>query len=380
MRRLLLCVLIAFGLAAAEADAASLDPARIAAVDQAAGAFLAKAAAAKKNGMVPRQSDPDVGPLLDTVFDTRELSHGTLPYADFDKLRHWLEKIAAVGNVYLAASQTVRDFGLFGPEMGRFFDAAFILMQASADCMTAELDAHPDGKLPPAELRAIGDMRRTISGNFAGMIGGFRKPGLSGEWVRDRVIVLIGVAPSLARFLKPDELARLRATTMQVAVAIRNKTLREMLGGVAVALAEPPPPRAATGEAAPSSDEIALEGDGRSYSVPVRVNGALTVKFIVDSGASVVALPQDLVDTLTKSGALAASDVLGHSKYVAADGKRHKGTNLMLRRLEVGGHTVTNVMASVLPAHADPLLGQSFLAKFRSWTLDNRRHVLIISE
>jgi len=37
-------------------------------------------------------------------------------------------------------------------------------------------------------------------------------------------------------------------------------------------------------------------------------------------------------------------------------------------------------MANVGPAHTQPLLGQTFLAKFKSWTLDNRRHVLIIAE
>jgi clan AA aspartic protease (TIGR02281 family) len=101
---------------------------------------------------------------------------------------------------------------------------------------------------------------------------------------------------------------------------------------------------------------------------------------LLDSGANIVALPQDLVDSLTKSGAIAASDVLGHSIYIAADGRHHKGTNLVLRQLTVGGHTVTNVRAMVAPAHTEPLLGQSFLSKFKSWTLDNRRHVLIITE
>jgi hypothetical protein len=74
-------LLIAFALvlAAAAASAASLDPERIIAIDQVADNFLAKAADAHKNGAVPRQSDPGIGVLLDTVFDTNDLSHGTLP-------------------------------------------------------------------------------------------------------------------------------------------------------------------------------------------------------------------------------------------------------------------------------------------------------------
>jgi clan AA aspartic protease (TIGR02281 family) len=114
--------------------------------------------------------------------------------------------------------------------------------------------------------------------------------------------------------------------------------------------------------------------------VPVRINDALTVKFVVDSGASVVVLPSDVASALTRAGAIAPEDSLGRNTYVTADGSKHTGKSLMLRELSVGGHTVRNVLASVAPAHAVPLLGQSFLAKFKSWTLDNRRHVLIIVE
>lgn len=106
----------------------------------------------------------------------------------------------------------------------------------------------------------------------------------------------------------------------------------------------------------------------------------MTVKFVVDSGAGVVALPSDLVEKLTNTGAIAPGDLLGRSTYLTADGRRHSAAQLMLRELNVGGHIVRNVVASVTPAHAAPLLGQTFLAKFKSWTLDNRRHVLIISE
>jgi clan AA aspartic protease (TIGR02281 family) len=148
-----------------------------------------------------------------------------------------------------------------------------------------------------------------------------------------------------------------------------------------VALTEPAAPIKPPADAATASNEIPLESDGHGgFFVSVRINGALTVKFILDSGASFVALPQDVVDTLTKSGALAASDILGKERYVAADGKRHKSMRLMLRQLDVGGHMVTSVEAGVVPAHAEALLGMSFLAKFKSWTLDNQRHVLIISE
>ena len=48
--------------------------------------------------------------------------------------------------------------------------------------------------------------------------------------------------------------------------------------------------------------------------------------------------------------------------------------------MRVGGHVVRDVAASVGPAvSSEPLLGQSFLSKLPSWTLDNNRHVLILA-
>jgi len=254
-----------------------------------------------------------------------------------------------------------------------------VVMQAIADCLTAELDAHPDQALPAPELDKLEQSRVAITKNIDGFIAALRGPGLTVSWARDRLTVLTTAAPSFARFLKTAELAQLRARAMRMSAEVHDKTVRAALGGLAVALATPAAPVAAQADA--SAGEIALDREtGGGYSVAARVNDALTVKFVVDSGASVVVLPSDLVETLTKSGGIAPSDMLGRDSYVTADGRKHKGARLMLRRLDVGGHTATNVMASVAPAHAEPLLGLSFLAKFKSWTLDNRRHVLIISE
>jgi clan AA aspartic protease (TIGR02281 family) len=373
-------VALVFAIWIAPAGAASLDPDRIAAIDRAADAFLAKAAEAHKTGQVPRQSDPGIGPLLDTVLNTDDLRHGPVDYGDLGKLSDWLKRIVAVGRVYLAAGRTVHDIGLFGPEIGRFFDAAVNVTQAIADSVMAELDAHPDAKLAPDDQRSLSQLRAGIGGTLVEMIDLLRSPGVSVGWALQRVAGLRAAAPSMARFLTPEETSRLRAAIVRLAGQLREKTLRGALDAVAVALSAPAPPVSPPAEAASAGGEIALERDGQNYYVPVRVNGATTVKFVVDSGAGIVMLPSDLVDTLTKSGAIASTDQLGRSYFIAADGRRHKAARLMLRQLDVGGHTVTNLMALVGPAHAEPLLGQTFLAKFKSWTLDNRRHVLIIAE
>jgi clan AA aspartic protease (TIGR02281 family) len=328
---------------------------------------------------VPRQSDPAIGPLLDTVFDTNELSHGPIDYGDVDKLDHWLGRLNAVGHIYLTAAKQARDTGLFAAEIGRYYDASAAVMQAMVDCQIANLDAHPGAKLSDADQRKLAALRAAVATAFGSLIEVFTAPGLTVGWAQDRLNALSAAAPSMARFLTTEQLAKLRATTRQMIGQIRDKPVRASFERLAAVLAEPPPPLSAP-SSAPDGAEIALVSHGNDYTVPVRVNGALTANFVVDSGASVVVLPKGMVEELRKSGAITETDRLGTEKYVTADGKAHKGERLMLRRLEVGGHVVTNVVADVAPEKAEPLLGQSFFAKFKSWTLDNKRHVLIIAE
>jgi hypothetical protein len=38
------------------------------------------------------------------------------------------------------------------------------------------------------------------------------------------------------------------------------------------------------------------------------------------------------------------------------------------------------VTASAGPSNSTALLGQSFLSRFKSWTLDNQRHVIVLTE
>lgn len=378
MPRLLLAALLAL-VFITPADAVPLNPDRIAAIDQAADAFLAKAAEAKKTGMVPRETEAAIAPLLDTVFDTSALSHGTVDYADEPKLIDWLNRITAVGGVYIAAAHRARDIGLFGAEIGRFSDAAASVMRAIIDSQMAEIDAHPDAKLSPADQKKLAGMRANAVSAFASLVQLVEAPGITVGWAQERVAALTATAPSLARFLTPGQLAHLRATMLQRAARFRQKALRGPLDGLAVALAAPAPPLAPS-VAPPAGNEIALEADGQGYRVPARINDALTAKFVVDSGASVVMLPKEMVEDLTRSGAVAPSDMRGRDIYVTADGRHHRGQLLMLRRLDVGGHVATEIMAGIGPEHAEPLLGQSFLAKFKSWTLDNKRHVLILGE
>jgi predicted aspartyl protease len=127
-----------------------------------------------------------------------------------------------------------------------------------------------------------------------------------------------------------------------------------------------------------SQELVAMEKEGGVYVVPVRFNGAITLNAIIDSGAADVSVPADIVSTLIRTKTLSEQDFLGVQTYVLADGTEAPSPRFRIRSLNVGNKTLENVTASIASGNADILLGQSFLGRFKSWSVDNDRHVLIL--
>lgn len=117
---------------------------------------------------------------------------------------------------------------------------------------------------------------------------------------------------------------------------------------------------------------------GGGFLIPGRVNDAVAVTFILDTGASDVSIPEDVERALAHAGKLASDDLLGTRTYVLADGSKVPSRRVLLRQLTVGDVTVSNVTANIGRPGSPALLGQSFLSKFASWTLDNERNLLVL--
>jgi clan AA aspartic protease (TIGR02281 family) len=126
------------------------------------------------------------------------------------------------------------------------------------------------------------------------------------------------------------------------------------------------------------ASEVPLVAQGGVYTVPVRINDALTVNFIVDSGASEVQIPAEVAQTLLRKGALQERDFIPDRIYRLADGSQVKSERILIRRLQIGDQVVEGVTASVGNVRSAPLIGQSLLYRFPTWSLDNRRHLLIL--
>ena len=149
---------------------------------------------------------------------------------------------------------------------------------------------------------------------------------------------------------------------------------------LALALAASPVSAAEMDGAAPRAQEtIPIEAHDGAYVVPVLVNGVLPLKFIVDSGSADVSIPADVAWTLKKLGTMSSSDFLGNKTYILADGSQVSSEIYRILSLKIGGLVMHNVTVRVSAENSSLLLGQSFLSRLKSWSLDNSRQVLIIN-
>jgi hypothetical protein len=140
----------------------------------------------------------------------------------------------------------------------------------------------------------------------------------------------------------------------------------------------PVPPNNIASPVMNGHSEIALHGEGGAFTVPVSINGAITLQFTIDSGAADVSIPADVVLTLMRTGTIGRGDFLGNRTYVMADGSTAPSPTFRIRSLRVGDREVRNVTGSIAPVKGGLLLGQSFLTRFGSWSIDNRRGVLVL--
>jgi hypothetical protein len=137
-------------------------------------------------------------------------------------------------------------------------------------------------------------------------------------------------------------------------------------------------PNAPDGLRVENGDRVKMVESGGIYRVPVVINDALQLNFIVDSGASDVSIPADVVRTLIRTGTIKKSDFIGTETYRLADGSAVSSRTFIVRSLKVGDRTVTDVRASISDVDGPLLLGQSFLKRFKSWSQNNAAHELVL--
>lgn len=121
----------------------------------------------------------------------------------------------------------------------------------------------------------------------------------------------------------------------------------------------------------PILNEIPLIRSGESHLVNATVNDSISVTFILDTGAEDISISEAVSARL----GLTARDVVDYVIITDANGGSKRRPVVILRNLDVGGYVLHNVEATV---GNSTLLGQPFLRKFASYTIDNRRNVLTL--
>ena len=115
---------------------------------------------------------------------------------------------------------------------------------------------------------------------------------------------------------------------------------------------------------------IHMEKEAGVYKVPCQVNG-LEMKFIFDTGAANVCISLTYAEMMLKNGYLNDSDFKGTSLATLADGSVIDNLVVNLRRVKIGGQTIENVTAIVVPTQNAPLLlGQSVIQRLGKVSID----------
>src|SRR5271170_1587598 len=128
------------------------------------------------------------------------------------------------------------------------------------------------------------------------------------------------------------------------------------------------------------SESIPLIHEHGLAQVPVVINGKLSLNFTIDSGATDVSIPRNVFSALTRDGIVSPEDLLDKRIYKLADGSGEISQRFHIRSLRVGKSEVRDVMASVGDSEGLLLLGQSFLSRLKSWSIDNEQQALLITE
>ena len=117
---------------------------------------------------------------------------------------------------------------------------------------------------------------------------------------------------------------------------------------------------------------VPLKTYGAVFLVPVEINGTVAVDMIIDSGATDVAVSEEVFRRLEATGAVKD----GEKEYQIANGSTVRRATFTIRSLKIDNIVIKDIRASVGPGPL--LLGQAFLQRLSSWSIDNAARILIL--
>ncbi len=234
------------------AQAQTLTAAKIDSVNKAADSFVALAKDSHTTGKPPRYSDAAAKPLLDTVFNTKDIEGGKpLPWSSIQSLSEWNRAVVKVGLIYYLAGTGTTDLKLvgkdpkvilkatrnmvaFAPEMGRYSDAQvrihFAMVEAGAAQAAASTPEERKDATFKATLNSISD---GTAATITGLLGNFVIEGLPDEWLLSRVVILLDITTKTAKFLAPEDRHQVRNAAATAADHVKNPDVKSALNIIA---------------------------------------------------------------------------------------------------------------------------------------------------
>lgn len=234
------------GMAAAQTLAATVDT-----VTKAADSFVALAKDSAKTGQPPRGSDPAAKPLIDTVFDTREIEGKQVPWSEVRALGDWNRAAMRVGLIYYLAGTGTDQVGAvakdpkltvkanentlkFAAEFGRYYDAQLHLYAAMIDTANAQAAAATPEQRKDRELITIlNGISDGAAMSILGLLHALVLEGMPEDWQLLRAALLLQITPKAAKFMAPDDRQLVRNAAAEAATQIKNADVRSAINTVA---------------------------------------------------------------------------------------------------------------------------------------------------
>lgn len=128
-----------------------------------------------------------------------------------------------------------------------------------------------------------------------------------------------------------------------------------------------------------SNNKIPLIKKGTLYTIIAQINN-LDISFIFDSGASECTISEEIFNQLEIDEDKKLFQKLSDGLYKVADGRVIVQKRYLLSNFKVGDSNYEGIIFTVSQKGSPNLLGQSFLNKFSSWTLDSDKNTLILNK
>jgi hypothetical protein len=126
-------------------------------------------------------------------------------------------------------------------------------------------------------------------------------------------------------------------------------------------------------------ENIPIIQNDMSNKVKISI-GKVSKYFTIDSGASDTSISLRLEKELLLSGIIKKGNYISDGYYTIADGKTISCKRIKLNNIKIGGFIVNNVVISVRKTGTALLLGNSFFAKFKTWTINNNDKNLFLEK